>query len=163
MVDPGLRAYTAADARLLARVDSEFEDFGVRAPEPATLPGHVWDDPGGLVVVEGEQVLGSVSWYRSVHGPGEGSRAFGIGIGLLPHARGRGVGTWAQRELARLILLHTPANRVEASTDVANLAEQRTLERAGFTREGVLRGAQWRLGRWHDMVMYSVLRGDIPG
>ncbi len=51
-------------------------------------------------------------------------------------------------------------NRIEASTDVENLAEQKALGKAGFTREGVLRGAQFRLGTWHDMVQYSRLRHD---
>ena len=41
-----------------------------------------------------------------------------------------------------------------------NLAEQRALERAGFTREGVLRHAQFRGGGFHDLVIYSRLRGD---
>ncbi|MFF4102605.1 GNAT family N-acetyltransferase [Streptomyces sp. NPDC001903] len=49
---------------------------------------------------------------------------------------------------------------MQAWTDVRNLAEQRALEKAGFTREGVLRGAQWRGGRWHDQVLFSILRGD---
>ena len=53
-----------------------------------------------------------------------------------------------------------PVNRIEAATDVTNRAEQRSLEKAGFTREGVLRGAQWRNGRWNDMVVYSRLRTD---
>ena len=43
-----------------------------------------------------------------------------------------------------------------------NLAEQRALERAGFTREGVLRQAQFRDGGFRDMVLYSRLRGDRP-
>jgi RimJ/RimL family protein N-acetyltransferase len=50
--------------------------------------------------------------------------------------------------------------RLEASTDVGNLAEQRALERAGFTSEGTLRHAQFRDGEFHDMVLYSRLRGD---
>jgi RimJ/RimL family protein N-acetyltransferase len=45
---------------------------------------------------------------------------------------------------------------------VDNLAEQRALERAGFAREGVLRSAQFRDGRFHDLVLYSRLRSDRP-
>jgi RimJ/RimL family protein N-acetyltransferase len=45
--------------------------------------------------------------------------------------------------------------RLEASTDVDNAAEQRALEGAGFTREGVLRSAQFRDGAFHDLVLYS--------
>jgi RimJ/RimL family protein N-acetyltransferase len=51
--------------------------------------------------------------------------------------------------------------RVEASTDVENVAEQRSLEKAGYQREGVLRRAQYRAGDWHDLVVYSVLRGEL--
>lgn len=41
------------------------------------------------------------------------------------------------------------------------MAEQRALEKAGFTREGVLRGTTFRQGRWHDQVIYSVLRAEV--
>jgi len=53
-----------------------------------------------------------------------------------------------------------PVYRVEAWTDVENLVEQRSLEKAGFVREGVLRGAQWRRGAFHDLVAFSVLRAE---
>jgi RimJ/RimL family protein N-acetyltransferase len=75
--------------------------------------------------------------------------------------RGRGYGSRAQRLLAEHLFATTPSNRVEADTDVENAAEQRALERAGFTREGVVRGAQYRRGRWHDLVLYSLLRSDV--
>jgi RimJ/RimL family protein N-acetyltransferase len=51
--------------------------------------------------------------------------------------------------------------RVEASTDVDNVAEQRSLEKAGYTREGIIRRAQWRAGAYHDLVGYSILREDL--
>ncbi|WP_199509482.1 GNAT family N-acetyltransferase [Nucisporomicrobium flavum] len=43
---------------------------------------------------------------------------------------------------------------------MTNLAAQRVLEKAGVQREGVARHAQFRRGTWHDMVVYSRLRGD---
>jgi len=49
---------------------------------------------------------------------------------------------------------------VEASTDVENIAEQRSLEKAGYIREGILRGVQYRAGAWHDIVNYARLRDD---
>jgi RimJ/RimL family protein N-acetyltransferase len=54
----------------------------------------------------------------------------------------------------------TLANRLEATTEVDNIAEQRALERAGFVREGVLRGSGFVRGQWRDGVMYSRLRDD---
>jgi len=84
-----------------------------------------------------------------------------IGIWLRPGARGRGVGRAAQRALAELFFAHTAVNRVEAHTDLDNIAEQRALEGAGFTREGQIRGAQWRDGKYRDGYLYAVLRSDI--
>ena len=55
----------------------------------------------------------------------------------------------------------TAANRVEASTDVDNVAEQHALEKAGFVREGVQHGAQWRAGAWHDLVTYAITRAQL--
>ena len=37
----------------------------------------------------------------------------------------------------------------------------RPLEKAGFTREAILRGTTFRQGRWHDHVIYSVLRDEV--
>lgn len=85
---------------------------------------------------------------------------FEIGIGLLPEHRGRGVGTEAQRQLVGYLFATTTANRLQAGTEVDNLAEQRALERVGFRREGVQRGLHFRAGRWRDGVMYGLLRAD---
>ena len=83
-----------------------------------------------------------------------------IGCTLLPQYRGHGYGTVAQRLLVEYLFATFPINRVEAITDIENVAEQRSLEKVGFTREGVLRGVAWRIGAWRDMVSYSRLRGD---
>ena len=67
----------------------------------------------------------------------------------------------AQRALSDALL--QSAHRVEASTDIANVAEQRSLEKAGFLREGVLRSAQFRRdGIYHDLVMYARTRDNAP-
>ena len=106
-------------------------------------------------------VAGQVTWHLEFYGPNAGSRAWNIGIGLAPASRGHGVGTVAQRLLAEWLLATTDVDRIEASTDVANVAEQRALEKAGFTREGVLRSAQERLDGRHDLYSYSLLRADV--
>ena len=77
-----------------------------------------------------------------------------------PAVSGPGGGTRAQRSVADMFFAPTPAHRVEASTDTRNMAEQKALERAGFQREGVARGAQWRSGNWHDLMTYARLRSD---
>ncbi len=104
--------------------------------------------------------VGTVSFIRVPYGPNSRSLAWRIGITVLPEYRNRGYGAAAQRALAEWLFGASAANRVEAGTDVGNVAEQRSLGKAGFTREGIIRGAQWRRGAWHDRVLYSFLRSD---
>ena len=85
-----------------------------------------------------------------------------IGVWLRPSARGQGIGRLAQRQLAELFFRHTATNRVEAHTDVENVAEQHALEAAGFQREGLMRGAQWRDGAYRDGYLYAIIRQDVP-
>jgi RimJ/RimL family protein N-acetyltransferase len=120
--------------------------------------GLVGPNSGTLIVVRGDQRLGFVDWHRQP--VTVGASCWEIGIILLPEARGRGYGTQAQRLLARYLFAHTTAHRIFAGTEVDNIAEQKALERAGFTREGVARGAGWRNGAWRDGVIYSLLRTD---
>jgi RimJ/RimL family protein N-acetyltransferase len=117
-------------------------------------------DGGVLIVARDGDRLGFVNWRRRT--ATVASYYWEIGIAMLPEARGHGYGTQAQRLLARYLFAHSPAHRIEASTEAGNLAEQRSLEKAGFTREGLLRGIGWRDGAWRDGVRYSILRTDPP-
>lgn len=141
------------------QADSEFDDFGPRSGYPAP-PSCRLDDDGALAVVVDGQVVGTMSWHWLQWGPTRASRSPMIGIWLQASARGAGAGTQAQRQLVDLFFRHTATNRVEAHTDVANVAEQRALEKAGFTDEGIIRGAQWRDGGWHDGHLYAILRAE---
>ena len=105
--------------------------------------------------------LGMVSWHAVMYGPTVGCVAWNIGIGLLPSARGRGVGSISQRLLVEHLFATTPHGRIEAGTDVENIAEQRALEKAGLRREGLIRGAHVRGGVRTDMVMFGILRTDL--
>lgn len=142
---------------------SPYEDFS-GPPPPGLGSGQRQPRPPGggrLAVTDHDDVLlGTVGWHPVVWGPSAGSIAMEIGISLRPAARGQGHGTRAQRLLADYLFSTTAVHRVQASTDVGNLAEQRALERAGFTREGVLRQAQWRRSAYHDLVLYARLRTD---
>lgn len=116
---------------------------------------------GALMVVRGEERLGFVNWRRRQTTPA--GWCWEMGIAILPEARGRGFGTQAHRLLTRYLFAHTTAHRIEAATEVDNVAEQKALASAGFTREGVSRGIGWRDGAWRDGVTYSILRSDLPG
>lgn len=125
------------------------------------IDGLLTEDEGQMVICLDDRPVGTVQWHLVHYGPNRGSRAVNVGITVTPAARGCGVGSVAQRQLADYLFAQTLVNRVEASTDVTNVAEQRALEKAGFSREGVVRGAQFRRGQWHDLVVYSRLRSDL--
>ncbi|SHL59919.1 GNAT family N-acetyltransferase [Actinacidiphila paucisporea] len=121
--------------------------------------GLLGPDNGLLMVATATEPLGFVSW-RKIDASGY-SYFWNIGILLLPDARGRGVGTRAQRLLVDYLFAHTPVVRIEADTEATNFPEQRALEKAGFTREGVLRSVVFRDGRWRDAMLYSIIRDDV--
>jgi RimJ/RimL family protein N-acetyltransferase len=161
---------TPADVDLLDRLHATqaggFNDLGQdrkRVPPEAWVDGRLRGDSRGELFVErraDRKIVGTISYHRVSYGPNVRSQAWMIGIDIAPEGRGQGLGTEAQRLLADWLFETTEANRVEASTDVDNLAEARALEKAGFRREGVNRGAQFRAGAFHDLVLFARLRSD---
>jgi RimJ/RimL family protein N-acetyltransferase len=161
MTPKGLRvALVPYDEALAPVTPSEYEDWGdAERDGPPPMLGRLLvevRDAAGI-----DAVVGVVSWHREAYGPTAGSHAWNIGIGLIPTVRGHGIGTVAQRLLAEWLLETTYVDRIEASTDVENIAEQRSLERAGFTQEGILRSAQERADGRHDLFVYSLVREDL--
>jgi RimJ/RimL family protein N-acetyltransferase len=167
-----LRDLTLDDADMVdawsadLNVRGEFNDFG-SPPSPvdrqALAKGPFCNERNGELIVErieSGRAIGTVSWHRVGYGPNPGSAAWNVGIALVPEARGHGYGSEAQRLLADYLFAATDVDRVEAGTDVENVLEQRALEKAGFTREGVIRGAQEQRGAKHDLVNYARLRSD---
>ena len=155
-----VRAQTPADLPHLGGGASPFDDFGPQTPNLHPAAANL-DEAGALAVLDDAgNLAGNVSWHWRQWGPNAASRCVMIGIWLRPEQRGRGLGRAVQRQLVELFFTHTAVHRVEAHTDVENIAEQRALEGAGFTREGVTRGAQWRDGGYHDGILYAVLRTD---
>ena len=79
-----------------------------------------------------------------------------IGYWVLPDARRRGRAT----RIARVLAGHAfdlGVHRVAAYVNVGNVASERVLERAGFTREGVRRGVLRHEGRRVDATLFSKL------
>lgn len=85
-----------------------------------------------------------------------------IGYWVAPWARGRGYAAEATDRLTSWAFRHG-AHRVSLLAATANVASQRCAERAGFTREGVLREAEVdREGVRRDLVLFGRLSTDPP-
>ena len=137
-------------AESMARLTAGFENDGLVAAERGRL----------VVALADGTPIGDVSWRTGQWGPTDGSRCPAIGIALLPAHRGRGYGTNAQRLLVQHLFDTYGVHRVQSDTAVDNVAEQKALERAGFVREGIVRDAEERDGRYHDHILYGVLRRE---
>jgi RimJ/RimL family protein N-acetyltransferase len=92
----------------------------------------------------------------------EGCAEVGYWVGA--EARGRGVATAATRLAARWAFETVPGlERLQLRAALENAASNRVAEKAGFTREGVLRAQRFnpRLGKRLDFVMWSLLREEL--
>src|SRR5262245_4482652 len=82
-----------------------------------------------------------------------------IGYFVFPPARRRGFAT----RIARMLAEHAFSlglERVCAYVNVGNVASERVLDRAGYTREGVVRSMPKPDGRRVDKTLYSLLPGE---
>lgn len=149
----------AKDRAILA----PYEWGGFKSPESYRRRWHedgLLDSSPYLLVVaaaDDDSLVGVVDWRQNER-PGAG--VWEIGVLIVPEHRGRGAGTEAQRQLVDYLFSTTPCNRVWAGTEVENIAEQRALERAGFLREGCVRGHHFRDGEWRDSYIYGITRND---
>jgi [ribosomal protein S5]-alanine N-acetyltransferase len=167
MDDVILRPIEEADVDDLCRyvtdpeAAGEFEWVGFRDPKALRRrwekDGWLGEEHGRLAVASGGEFAGDVS-YRDRSQAVAKRSVYEVGIALLPQHRGHGVGTVAQRLLVDYLFDTTPAHRLQAFTEVENVAEQRSLEKVGFEREGVLRRSVYRSGSWRDTVLYALLR-----
>ncbi|HEU5470993.1 MAG TPA: GNAT family protein [Actinophytocola sp.] len=114
-----------------------------------------------LIEVPAGRLIGVMWWYPIPYGPTLSRTSWNIGIKLISEARGRRHGARAARLLVRYLFDTTEVDRVQATTEEANLPGLRGLELAGFRREGILRGITIRGGERRDMVLYGLLRSDL--
>lgn len=89
------------------------------------------------------------------------ARVTEIGYWAHPGSRGRGVMSAATRLLSRWALRDIGFQRVELRIATGNTASLRVAERAGFTREGVLRNAGYVHAGRVDLEVWSLVPADL--
>jgi ribosomal-protein-alanine N-acetyltransferase len=162
-----LRPWRKADAAEIVACldgDPEISRWLDQVPQPypradaLAYIGGIGENAFAVTNAASGRVLGSIGVQFSEEGDvGE------IGYWLRADARGSGVTTRAVVLLSRWALRRDGVARVQLRADPENAASCRVAEKAGFTREGVLRSAHWnaRLERRQDWAMYSLLPGEL--
>ena len=103
---------------------------------------------------EDDRAIGFVHirWIEWNHG----NAHFDIAIGS-PEDRGKGYGSEALQMLLRYAFEELHLNKVEIRCATGNTRSCAGPERLGFTREGVIRQAEWLYDHYIDLVLYGML------
>jgi RimJ/RimL family protein N-acetyltransferase len=154
------------DAMLPAFTDPEIREAGnLPAFDREALAGSLRELPalaerGRLLALAAVDArTGDVLGGGTLHHLDAERKIVEIGYFVFPHARGRGVAA----AIARMLAEHAFSlgiERVAAYVNVGNVASERVVERAGFTREGVVRSMPKPDGRRVDKTLFSLLPGE---
>ncbi|MBP2702888.1 GNAT family N-acetyltransferase [Microbispora sp. RL4-1S] len=112
-----------------------------------------------LAMETADGIIGSISLFKAQWGMGIAE----VGYGVHPAHRGRGYATEAVRGLTARLLGEGVLRRVELRANADNVASIRVAEKAGFVREGLLRGAGFEDDGPHDLVVFGLLKDDTGG
>jgi len=106
-------------------------------------------------LVSGELAGEALLWAIDLH-----NRTAHLGLSLRPAFRGRGLGTDVVLALCEYGFAVRGLHRLQVDTLAGNTAMIRAASRAGFVREGMLRGAAWVDGEFADEVILGLLASD---
>ena len=117
---------------------------------------HTSANPGlHFAIVVGGEAVGGIGVIPQ---SGVASRTAHFGYWLGQDAWGKGSATAAARAMVSYAFRAFPFARLEAPVFAWNPASMRVLEKAGFTREGILRHSVTKDGELIDSVLYAKLR-----
>jgi RimJ/RimL family protein N-acetyltransferase len=158
-----LRPFTLSDVPAITRAcqDAEIQHWIPAIPRPYTeedARGFVTAEDLGhqFAITERDELIGSIGMTVNRFGTGH------IGYWCAREARGRGLTPRALQLVCRFGFEELGLGRLELVTDPDNTASQRVAEKAGFSREGVLRAHVLHPdGRRRDSIMFSLLPGEL--
>jgi [ribosomal protein S5]-alanine N-acetyltransferase len=110
-----------------------------------------------IAEARGEDVFGTISLHEINRYASRCVAGYLIG----PWARGRGIAARSLRLLCRFAFDDLRLERVEVTIEPQNAASRATAESVGFVKEGLLRSYMTIAGARRDMLMYSLLPGDL--
>ncbi|HEY7484628.1 MAG TPA: GNAT family N-acetyltransferase [Streptosporangiaceae bacterium] len=162
-----LRPFEEDDAADVAEAvkDAEIRRWMAWAPDHTPAQARDWcmvhahagpEDQVNFAIVANGRCSGAIGLNRVSWSTGRVE----IGYWVAPWARRRGYAVEATSAVAAYAF-EKGLHRVELLAATGNAPSQRVAERAGFTREGVLREVLVVPGGRADGVLFSLLRGDL--
>lgn len=75
--------------------------------------------------------------------------------------RGQGYGTKASKALIKYAFEQLNMHCLYSHTIQYNIASQRVREKCGFKKEGILRERVYKNGKFHNIIVWSILKGEF--
>lgn len=110
----------------------------------------------GIIDKESGKLIGTIG-YMSLS---EENASVEVGYSLARWLWGKGLMTEALRAVIDYTFDAMDINRIEAQHELLNPSSGRVMEKCGMTKEGVLRQRLYNKGKFVDVALYSILRGD---
>ena len=119
-------------------------------------------DPSSFAIerLSDHRMIGTIGfmWINCEH------RSAEVGYSLARDCWNQGYATEALRAVLRFGFNTLRLNRIEAQHELDNPASGRVMEKCGMRCEGTLRQRVFNKGRFSDVRLYAILRGDgVPG
>jgi RimJ/RimL family protein N-acetyltransferase len=145
--DPEIPRWTSVPSPYTEEHAREFVAHGV--------PGRQYELQLAIADATSDELLGSIGLFTVQEGVGE------VGYWVAATARGRGGATRAVRLVVAWGFEARGYARIQLHTLPGNRASERVAEKAGFTREGLLRSFAVMKGRRVDITMWSLLPSEL--
>jgi RimJ/RimL family protein N-acetyltransferase len=118
-----------------------------------------WGDDKGLLLIinSADAIIGHIEFFKPV------AYLDGYELSYLiydPADRNRGVTSSAVRLLTKYLFDTKKVNRLQLIIHPDNAASRRVAEKNGFVEEGMMRGAWYHRGQYHDVKVYALLRHE---
>lgn len=118
-----------------------------------------WSDDEGLLLIinQAAAIIGHIEFFKPV------AYLDGYELSYLiydPAERGKGAASEAVRLLTQYLFDTRKTNRLQLVIHPDNRASHRVAEKTGFLYEGIMRGAWYHRGQYHDVEVYALLRHE---
>lgn len=111
-----------------------------------------------IVLKDSREVIGFVGCFQIQLG-----FTAGIGYGVKEKYWNKGLMQQALNQVIAYSISVLELNRIYAEVMPGNIGSEKVLSKVGFKKEGLLRESKYFKGKFHDMILFSLIKGDIIG
>ena len=150
------------DKELIKRLANPYIPYPYTLSDARSFIAHaIWGWKKGTQYVFAIEVNGEFIGLVDLHSVDHRNKKAEVGAWIGRKYWGKGYGTEALKQILKLAFDKLKLHKVTGIAFEWNIASRRIMEKVGFKYEGTLRD-DYRIGnRWHNNVIYSILRDEF--